>query len=1168
MSESLRFEELHVRRSPGFEQEGFTLVELSPGINLIHGPNGAGKSTTARAVARLLWPVLAGSERVSLRGRFRLAGAEWSVDLDGSRVQYQRDGVQAPAPILPSGEGHQRYHLSLHDLLRVKDEGFAAAVARESAGGYDVRQSGEVIDPRAPVSRRNALSDAVTSARAAYDDAVARQQELRAQEAELTQLRISFQAAEAAQRRVTVLQTALEHARAREADEAARVELARFAEGMERVAGGEYERLCRLRDTVRKIEEERREAEKVAAEARSRAETLALPDEALREELLRGLESDLARLEAAEHAVERARSAHLKALARKDSAAVRLRGAVDAERLASADLSSIREVATFASRANALASRRDAVESQLAALGADSDAADLADLNAGMQFLRCWLREPAPGADAVPPHSGWGRIVGIAAAAVLVALGVLLGSAGQPVYWLAALLGLASLALILWPGSPAMDARAVHQREYEKLRLDAPEAWQPGPVETLLEALEDRAAAARAAGVRHARRHGLEQELARIVEEERRCDGERERIAARLGVAPPDTSPVELAWISETLVRWQEAHDEAAAEGVALTDAERSVAELTESLRARLDPLGYAELGTIGALAGAIHAFGERRRALQTEREKLANAEASLRRLQDDREGRETEIAQLFEALGLDADSDDTVKSWCDERSEYRRVHEASRRAETVLAAVRSRLDASGAEEALSTLPPHEVQAQVDLEMESASKRDGLARDITATETRIAEAKRSHNVEEALERLEYAREELRRAREKEARSAVAQELVDALERATRDQHLPAVFRRAREIFTRITHGRYELRLAQEEVPEFTAFDHIDRQGRRLEELSSGTRVQLLLAVRIAFVEQQEQGVMLPLLLDEVLGNSDDERARAIMEAAVELAREGRQIFYFTAQADEVARWRMLLADGGEAEVALQEIDLHQVRRLERRLEIPAMFPAVRATPPAPDGVDDAEYGRRLKVPRLDRAGAETSTVHLWYVVDEPEVLHRLLMLGQEKWGALRSLVRDGGRPLVEEGMLGELEARGRVVEAFLEAARVGVGRRVDRAVLEDSGAVTATFLDRVEDLAGALGGDASLLMEALEEGAVARFSQKSKDGLRDYLEAGGYLAVEEPLGLQEIRTRVLSRIADDVAGGLIGIDRVDCLVSRLWVGIGGGSGSPPRAQRS
>ena len=42
-------------------------------------------------------------------------------------------------------------------------------------------------------------------------------------------------------------------------------------------------------------------------------------------------------------------------------------------------------------------------------------------------------------------------------------------------------------------------------------------------------------------------------------------------------------------------------------------------------------------------------------------------------------------------------------------------------------------------------------------------------------------------------------------------------------------------------------------------------------------MSVGERVQLLLAVRIAFLEQDER-TRVPLLLDEVLGTSDDARA--------------------------------------------------------------------------------------------------------------------------------------------------------------------------------------------------------------------------------------------------------------------------------------------------
>jgi len=67
---------------------------------------------------------------------------------------------------------------------------------------------------------------------------------------------------------------------------------------------------------------------------------------------------------------------------------------------------------------------------------------------------------------------------------------------------------------------------------------------------------------------------------------------------------------------------------------------------------------------------------------------------------------------------------------------------------------------------------------------------------------------------------------------------------------------PDVFERAREILTTITRGRYRLDFDEAEA-EFRVFDET-KEGLALDELSSGTRVQVLLAVRIAFVEQQEQ----------------------------------------------------------------------------------------------------------------------------------------------------------------------------------------------------------------------------------------------------------------------------------------------------------------------
>src|SRR5690606_1449114 len=98
---------------------------------------------------------------------------------------------------------------------------------------------------------------------------------------------------------------------------------------------------------------------------------------------------------------------------------------------------------------------------------------------------------------------------------------------------------------------------------------------------------------------------------------------------------------------------------------------------------------------------------------------------------------------------------------------------------------------------------------------------------------------------------------------------------------------PQVFHRARERFARMTHGAYRLELDDGEIPSFRAIDTATGEGKSLDQLSSGTRAQLLIAVRVAFVESIETGLRLPIILDEALANSDDVRADAIIQAVLD-----------------------------------------------------------------------------------------------------------------------------------------------------------------------------------------------------------------------------------------------------------------------------------------
>jgi len=76
----------------------------------------------------------------------------------------------------------------------------------------------------------------------------------------------------------------------------------------------------------------------------------------------------------------------------------------------------------------------------------------------------------------------------------------------------------------------------------------------------------------------------------------------------------------------------------------------------------------------------------------------------------------------------------------------------------------------------------------------------------------------------------------------------------------------------------------------------------DEHGHSLsvESLSSGTREQLFLAIRMALIhDYARHGVTLPMVLDDVLVNFDENRSEAALEALSDFSRQGHQVLMFT-----------------------------------------------------------------------------------------------------------------------------------------------------------------------------------------------------------------------------------------------------------------------------
>jgi hypothetical protein len=840
-------------------------------------------------------------------------------------------------------------------------------------------------------------------------------------------------------------------------------------------------------------------------------------------------------------------------------------------------------------RAEAVRQRRAALEERLRMLrsGEAGDAGDAGDAGEGgdagpdaedtagaenaaraVRVLRGWLRAGA-GDGATERRT---RTLLLVATGAVGAVGLAATVAGAAVLGSPALTGagvvlvvLALLLLVLRPGQD-VDGRAAFERQATRLG-HAPPRWTADAVERLLDELEERIAAERVAGERRREAGRLAAELRELAPEEAAVEAERTALAADLWLAPVPED-LTLHVLATRFREWEEARGAEAAAAELLRDAKSRHAAALAAAAETLRPFGYDAPADADAVAGSLAELRDRRDRHQAAAADLAAARDAAERAAGERDGLEANRVALFDGLGLAPDRDHELRNRLDQLDAFRAARSQLDGARRDLAAATEAL-AAIADAPAPDLRSADGRAMAIGELEravaaaeaAAAEEREVATEIARIQTRIEDARQKHDVEEALARVAEAEAELADRRDQDVHAEIGSALVDWLGERDRDRNRPAVFHRARELFGLITRGRYRLDMDDGDGVAFRAYDHTTHHGHALDELSSGTRLQLLLAVRMAFVESQESGAALPLLLDEVLANCDDDRAAAIIDAALALARAGRQIFYFTAQADELVKWKSRLeaqdaAGPGRVDWCVRAIT-DGAGAETPAIEWPA---AVRPEIPGPDGRSHTAYGRALQVPPFDPWADGVGGLHLWYLVEDVDALHQLLVMGVSRWGQLDYLAATATDAALPGGMREDVVTQARhaaaLCDRFRQLWRQGRGRPVGRAALADSGAISETFIEPVASLCEELDGHGQALIDALGDRRVPRFQAAKTEELREYLQAGGFLSDEEMLAPEEIRVRLIADAGDMPA------DHVDALIERLVRGVGSdGSGS-------
>jgi uncharacterized protein YhaN len=198
-----------------------------------------------------------------------------------------------------------------------------------------------------------------------------------------------------------------------------------------------------------------------------------------------------------------------------------------------------------------------------------------------------------------------------------------------------------------------------------------------------------------------------------------------------------------------------------------------------------------------------------------------------------------------------------------------------------------------------------------------------------------------------------------------------------------ERHRGPILDRAGEILCQLTAGGF-VELLPETVGsrQLLLVRRSNGEVRAVHELSDGVRDQLYLALRLAGLEYQlgELAEPLPVVLDDLLVNFDDDRSAAALEVLSELG-ERTQVLLFTHHEGVVAAAEAVLAAERYSVVRLAPRDQHLLVPLGQADESP---PPIR--------VEDAEGGKQAVLRALRSSGTTLSKAEIVAVTGMDDVL--------------------------------------------------------------------------------------------------------------------------------------------------------------------------------
>lgn len=1130
---SLIFKKINVDSMPGMSKGLKPMEGLSSHINIITGPNASGKSSTARAIQSFIWDDT--ESRIKADADGSIGDDTWKFIIDSSLKKVQKNGSDSALSGIPTEESKRQYMLSLHELIKADESGLAEKIQREAIGGYDIEKAKNNLEYRDSKFNRgvNEFKD-FSRAEDKVDAVSGNQKDLKNRQDQLNILSEKRDEAIEANKRLEFFKIWKEFVEKATHKSNLKESLSEYPDVMSKVKEDDFSDIENLNSKIALKQKEISDAGKEIEKIQNLIDELNLPESDIEESDFKLVKNTIEKLKGLDSNTNMIQSEIEELKEKRDQVLQNIDENIDKESFDGVDLSDIEELDEFWQNAyDTYGEKRSLLQNIEAIKSEQTEPKNSSLISTGITELSKWLKTGHDTVTKPIPIWVWILIfvIGLGTAVVL----HLSGPIGY--------VGIGVLAILLIYAfrknlSESGSNEVTRIRDYKETGLKEPEVWDAEHVISRLQSLIDELHVSKYQDRLSNIKREKEQELVRTNDDVKSVEDKLKKLKDEIDAVPElEEKKFEkyssLFWVLSQLREWTKYDTELSGKNSGLEDVQAELSKLLGNCNRIYSTYNLEEADNYIQAKTIFEEFEEKRQVLNDCSSEIEKLENSIGTNEERCEELREELNGIYNRLNVEPGEKFQVKKFVDSISEYQKLKEEINLTNRQIHGLKEKLEQKEAyknfDDKLDNVTLEEIEDWIRKDESVANTLEELNNEINSIETLVEKAKNENNLEEAIARKEEALTKLDGLYRKNASLIAGHIISEKVKEHISRKNMPEVFERAKSLFSRITKGKYELIVSGSKNAEFKAIDTLDGIGRNLDELSTGTKIQLLMSVRLAFIEESETEMKLPILADELLANSDDRRAEAIIDALLEISNEGRQIFYFTAQRDEILKWKTKLENYEEVELNIHNLSSEEseaVFNLGEELRQIDGVQLVDDEVPSPDGKKYSDYKKDLNVPSFNVLLDEVGQLHLWYVFDDADQLYKVLSSGIDKWGMFENFISNGGLIKgISDKDIDELKSRGKIIHNYTELVKHGNDKQISRSVLEESGAVSSSFIDEVSEKLKEYYYFPSALIKALERSEVSGFRNNKIKELQGFLVDNEYISNSTPYSPDEIQSK-------------------------------------------